>query len=205
MMQPNDARNSPVEPSAVAPPVQRPARRRGRWVAIVLCAFALVATVKVVEAFLPRGEMRDLRQAWAGDAGGLERAQIQFRVGPGLLVMGRAATHFIDEVPDEVRLALSAVRRASVEIYEDVGAPSAEGLAAQDARMARRGWRRVVEVRDETEVVRIYVAEERASRTVLRGAVMVWSDGELVLVGGETKIAPLVTLIESHLTEGNRL
>jgi purine nucleoside phosphorylase len=107
---------------------------------------------------------------------------------------------FVDD-PDlaEARLALTAIRRASVGVYERRGVAEdwsrAQLMTDADLAMSRRGWTRIVGVADGHEAILVYVP---AAPEPDRICLSVVTDRELVVVSATLNPDALVELIKRH-------
>jgi hypothetical protein len=183
----------------VTPPVVR-SRRIWRWL-LAGAGLCFAASALAVYNFVtPTREAMTLREELisALPHSAHTRTQVQVTVGPVLLGTVRAVASLIDDVPAEARLALRAVRKASVGVYELAGGLEADGRArmvsAADDVMQRRGWTRVVGVNDKENLVLVYVPERDPSGSSERVCVAVCNDEYLVVVSGTISLAPLVEL-----------
>jgi len=128
------------------------------------------------------------------------------QVSAGWMTLGtvRTALRFIEhEHMDEARLALRAVRRASVGVYECYGrkAPIADGqlLKRIDESMRRRGWSRLVGVAEGRETVMVYASDDISSGNRIDLCIAVIDGNELVVVSTNVDAAPLTELVAMHL------
>lgn len=129
--------------------------------------------------------------------------KVQFGIGGATLGAVRTGLRFVDhpEIAD-ARLALAAVKHASVGVYElasrgvDV---SRERLFAQtDRAMAKRGWSRLVGVAREKESVLVYVADDLAEGDPIDLCIAVVTGRELIVVSTSIEAEALNGLIERH-------
>lgn len=198
--------------SAPVPSVPAPAPRRRRlwpWIlGLALAPFVVLGIAAASVLTLDRDAAALRRHVMA--ASGTEwSTKVQVSVG-GLILGGlRTGLWFApgDEVAD-ARLALGALRHASVGVYERVGGALAlsrqELLVSTDRAMQRRGWTRLVGVAEPKETVLIYVSDDADADGPLELCLAVVADKELVVVS--TAVAPeaLQTLIERHAGEDLR-
>lgn len=133
------------------------------------------------------------------DTAGLEtKSRIQFTVGPVLLSLVRSGLSFVPEMEPEARLALNAVRKASVGIYslretrESAGSVAMFGRA--EATMQERGWRRIVAVNNDEANVMVFAREESRGNGPQKLCVAVRSGDRLIVVAGTVNPEPLVKL-----------
>jgi hypothetical protein len=102
----------------------------------------------------------------------------------------------------EARLALAAVRRASVGVYETaepVKEIASTGLVERtDAAMQRRGWTRLVTVFDHDDKILVYVPQDDGSAETIELCVAVLDGRELVVVSTTVRAGELAALIAQH-------
>ena len=103
----------------------------------------------------------------------------------------------------DARLALSAVRRASVGVYERTGPAGKwsgrELLEHTDETMARRGFARLVGVNDASESVLVYGPKEFSDDESVDLCIAVVQGRELVVVSTRIDATKLTELIERQL------
>ncbi|HUP88942.1 MAG TPA: hypothetical protein VM100_06320 [Longimicrobiales bacterium] len=175
-----------------------------RWVLIGfgLCCFSLA--VVAYNLVTLSSEATALRKELASALTQRAHTRVQVSVGPILLSAVRAGLSFIDDIPADARLAMRGVERASVGVYalDDRLSPadSTRMFTAADKLMARRGWSRVVGVKDRETVVLVYVPIEQNEKTTERVCVAVCADKNLIVVSGKLRFEPLVQLaLQQHL------
>lgn len=185
------------------------APRRSRWprflfwsAAVFLASLAIVAIAAVNVVTLSRDAIT-LREALTAGISRDLQPRVQISVGPATLAFARLAVACIDDVPDEAREALRAVRSASVGVYaiDCAGPVAARGglLTAADRTMAARGWARIVGVRDGTDdLVVVYLPADGAVSRTQRFCVAVRQRDQLVVVAGAADAEMLVDLAERH-------
>src|SRR5688572_29639918 len=71
----------------------------------------------VYHTVTPTKDNRLLRDELVSHLNGAPRTQIQITAGPLLLSTARTVAGFCDDIPSEARLAMRAVRQASVGVY----------------------------------------------------------------------------------------
>lgn len=136
--------------------------------------------------------------------------RIQLSVGRGMLGVVHTALGFVhDEKFEEARLALAAVRHASVGVYEcdshESNQWSREDLLTRtDVSMERRGWSRLVAVVDDGDMVLIYAKDKFESANQLDLCLTVLNGRELVVVSTKVDAKALNRLIELHHPGGLR-
>ena len=163
-------------------------------------ASVLVAGAFVASFFLLDSNASMIRRQVMSASGRDWDTKVQVSVRPVAMAMTRLALRFVPEVPDEAHLALRAVRSASVGVYELPRGERAEftgaWLADADARMANRGFTRLVRVNQSKESVAVYIPEDCDEGDLLKLCVAVCTGQELIVVSAETALEPLLELIE---------
>ena len=163
-------------------------------------ASVLVAGAFVASFFLLDSNASMIRRQVMSASGRDWDTKVQVSVRPVAMAMTRLALRFVPEVPDEAHLALQAVRSASVGVYELPRGERAEftgaWLADADARMANRGFTRLVRVNQSKESVAVYIPENCDEGDLLKLCVAVCTGQELIVVSAETALEPLLELIE---------
>jgi hypothetical protein len=132
--------------------------------------------------------------------------RVQFKSGM-LLIPARFVVSLCN-VEDEARWALSAVRSASVGVYQldEAAADSpglAAGLASLDSTMRRKGWERLVAVSDGGQNVVVYTDSRSRNRNSVRVCVGVVDGEELVVVSATVHPDALMPIIEKHLPKAD--
>ncbi len=196
--------------STVTPPAVSPRRHFWRWVLlrVGLCltpfvALALVAVSYVTldhdEAVLRREVMAATDANW--------HTKVQVSVGWATLGLVRTGLRFIQaEHMDEARLALKAVRSASVGVYEsnvrNTNIGSSQHLQKTDLLMQRRGWTRLVGAVDGDQTVLIYTSNDIGDSSRIDLCVAVVNGRELVIVSTKVDAGALMKLAEMKMPEG---
>ena len=175
-----------------------------RWIlplalgSIVLGVGLLVFAV--TSYFRLSADARSLRNSLHGSAlqqGAAWDEKVELSVGAITLHVVRAGLSFAPLDP-EIRAALQAARGAEVGIYQ-LRSPLSEInrsalLSAADTAMERRGWEKLVGVRQGHELVAIYVPKVQPTPTQTRACAAVLHDNQLVLVSARTDLEPLLEL-----------
>jgi hypothetical protein len=111
------------------------------------------------------------------------------------------------KIEPEARLAVSALRGASVGVYQldplDKGQSRQIDLKAIDARMGKRGWARMVTVLKGDETVLVYVSDEKDPND-LKVCVAVCKRNELVLVSARAALEPLIEIVQRKMPSLNQ-
>ncbi len=190
-----------MNPPPLAP--SRPRRHLWRWIfgSIALGFLLVVATVANVVT-LSR-DAAALRRAVVR-AGDLDLStKVQVSTGPVLLGLARSVTALMDEIPDEARQGLAAVRKASVGVY-DLDRDSTEKdrsriLEEADQGLRGRGWSRLVAVRNSESTVVVYATDEDFSGSSMRVCLAVCNQEQLVIASATVQPEALMDLIERSL------
>ena len=165
----------------------------------------LVFTIKIVGICFLSNEARDLQAAIAGGSDWESETEIQFSIGPGILSLGRVATLWIDDMPDEARQALTAVQSASVGIYRldrPVDRKDRKAmLASADAKLGAKGWERIVTVSEKNDLVIIYTPAGWEETDHIEVCVAVCDGSELVVISAKARTAPLIKIAHKHLPD----
>lgn len=190
-----------MQTTASPQPVVR-RRRIWLWLLGIAAGCFLITAIAVASVFTLNRDAAALRREAFAALEMRATPRVQFSAGPVLMTLLRTGIGLIDKVPGDARLALDAVRAASVGVYR-IEHPIPAGrraklLAAADARMHRRGWTRVVGVLDGQETVMIYVPEDAASGGMQRICLLVCQRDEIVVVAATAKIDALLHLAAEH-------
>lgn len=189
-----------------APPTPAPRRHIWRWVLIgaglCLTPFLVLACVALSyltldrNAAVLRGHVMDATDArWS--------TKVQLSVGTLTLGAIRHGLLFVHaKEMDDARLALAAVRHASVGVYERTSGAtswSREQLFSEtDRAMQKRGWSRMVGVVDGKETVLIYAPQDLSADGPVDLCLAVVSGKELVVVSTSVEVDKLAALVERH-------
>lgn len=123
--------------------------------------------------------------------------KIELHVGPLTCGAIRTGLSFFHVQP-EVDSVLRAVRGAEVGIYELSSTfdslDTANLLDTADLAMSRRGWERMIGVKQESEFVAIYVPKDGCSTTSMRACLAVLNEHQLVVVSARSNLEPLVDM-----------
>lgn len=192
-----------MNPTAQTP---APRRRVWRWVllgaGLCLMPFALLAMAAVSYLTLD-SDVRTLRRhvMAATDADWCTRVQVSIgRMTLGAIGQGMRLVDHRD-MPD-ARLALSAVKHASVGVYERTsreGTWSREDLFLKtDRAMEARGWTRLVGVANRNETVLVYVADDFDEDGPIELCIAVVDGKEMVVASTAIDGAALGELVAKH-------
>jgi hypothetical protein len=133
------------------------------------------------------------------------RSRVQLNLGPAVLLPARFFFKFVEEIPPEARLALSAARRVSIGIYSiDTDGSGIDQNALLDSatgKMNARDWNLAVSVRDGNEAVMVYLPREWSLEDEVKVWVAVCDRSQLVLVSAGLRVEPLMQLAKMHLPE----
>lgn len=188
-------------------PAQTPAapRRRRVWLWVLgICLTPFVVLGLAVASYLSLDrDASALRRHVMSATHADWNTKVQFSIGRATLGTVRTGLWFVDH-PDiaDARLALGAVKHASVGVYElasrrlDV---SREQLFAEtDRAMAKRGWSRLVGVAQEKESVLVYIADDLDAGDPIGLCIAVMNGRDLVVVSTSIEADALNELIERH-------
>jgi hypothetical protein len=182
-------------------------RSVGWWVALacglLLTPFLLLGvgvlsmlTLDRDAAFLRREVMASTDAKW----------HTKIQVSAGWMTLGaiRTGLKFIQaEHIDEARLALKAVRSASVGVYESTSRPSDLELGKlfnrTDRTMQDRGWTRLVGVAERNQTVLVYTSDAMGSDSRIDLCIAVLDGRQMVVVSTNVDAATLAQLAEKHL------
>lgn len=194
-----------------ATPEPTPPRRSLLRSFLIVTAFLAIASVVAVANLLTLSrEAAILRDELVDGFEASPSTQIQVSAGPLLLTVVRIGLGFIPDLPEEARLALRAVRKASVGVYQFSG-DAHEGrrkmIVSADTRMRRQGWDRVVTVTHDDTLVLAYAPGEGSGWFGGRQKVCVaiFADERLVVVAGTVAVDPLRKLAGLQRMDGTLL
>jgi len=188
-----------------------PARRSyARWIIaglVLLVAPVVIVGVGVASLFRLDRNAALLRREMMTATGPGWDTKVQMSLGWCTLGTVRTALRFVShERIDDARLALGAVRHASVGVYErnvrNTNKDARAMLADIDEAMRARGWSRLVGVVDGRETVLVYTSDAGMSGDKLDICVAVLDGQELVVVSTRVDAAALAKLVEKHTPPG---
>jgi len=190
-------------------PVRRSYRR---WVIaglILLVAPVIIVAAGVWSVVTLNRDAAALRTQVMAASGSGWSTRVQLDAGWGLLTTARTVLRFVrHENIADARLALDAVRHASVGVYErerGTKQMDAVGLLVQtDAKMAARGWTRLVGVANARETVLVYTSNADVRSDKLDLCITVLNERELVVVSTRVDAGNLMKLVERHVPGGFR-
>ncbi len=185
----------PARVSGAAP------ERRFRWwqwlLALAAAGVALLA-IAVVNAVTLTRDAVVLRDEVVAALARKSKVKVQVSAGPLLLSAVRSGLSFVKDMPDDARMALRAVRNASVGVYTiDAGGReerAPEMFASAAAVMERRGWERVVAVSDGDTQVLVFAPARGGWTGAQKVCVAVCDDDKLVVVTGTIGPEPLMDI-----------
>jgi hypothetical protein len=195
------------------PPLVSPRRRHvWRWVLLAagLCLAPFLVLGAVALSYLTLdSDVRTLRKHVMAATDTQWNTKVQMSVGRATLgAIGQGLRFVNHRDMEDARLALRAVKHASVGVYErasDSTDWSREKLFSEtDRAMKRRGWTRLAGVAERKETVLIYVQDDPKDDEPIDVCLAVVSARELVVVS--TCVDPWVLgdLIERHAGEEMR-
>ena len=180
-------------------------RRRLRWwhwLLGFLAASFLIVVCTVVDTITLNREARAVRCAAFAALEDRPVTQVELSAGATLLGAARSCLWFVDRVPPEARLALKAVRSASVGVYRLRRAPSAgertKLLTEIEAALNHRGWARTVGVIEGRDTVMVYTRDDGWFSAQQKVCAVVCEPSQLVIVAATADPAPLLELAKQH-------
>ncbi len=187
------------------PPLVPAIRRRRIWpwvLGLCLTPFVVLAVAVGRYVTLDR-DASVLRQHIMAASGATWDTKIQISVGRGTLGTVRAGLHLVDHAHlADARLALGAVRHASIGVYElapeKVRVSHRQLLTETDQGMRRRGWSRLASVAEQKESVIMYVADASTIDGSIELCLAVLTERELVVVSAQVNPEELGKLLERH-------
>ena len=193
--------------NSASPVAIQPRRRVGWWIAlgvvllmtpIVLLGIGAISMLRLDPdaAFLRREVMAATDTKW--------HTKVQVSVGWVTLSAVRTGLQFIQaEHMDDVRLALKAVRRASVGVYESnvriTNIARGQLFSRVDEMMQQRGWSRLVGVAENDETVLVYTSEDIGNSNRIDLCLAVVDGNEMVVVSTNVDASVLAELAERHI------
>lgn len=187
-------------------PTVPPAPRRRIWPWVLgICLTPFVVLALAVASFVTLdSDARTLRRHVMSATNADWDTKVQVSVGSATLGTVRTGLLFVDQPEvDEARLALKAVRSASVGVYE-LAATSDEDwsptqiLRKTDEAMQGRGWTRLVGVADGKETVMVYTADDIDENEPIDICVAVVNGREMVVVSATVDPDAIGALVERH-------
>lgn len=189
-------------------PGQNPAPRRSyrRWlllgIGLCLAPVLLLALVALSYVTLDRDAAVLRRQVMAATPAGWG-TRVQLDVGHTTLEAIRSGLYFVhDRNIADARLALAAVRHASVGVYERASGMAdwsrPQLFAAADRAMGRRGWTRLVGVADPQHTVLVYASRDIAADKPVDLCLAVVEEQKLVVVSTTVDATLLAELAARH-------
>lgn len=188
-------------------PAQTPAapRRRHVWLwvlGICLTPFVLLGLAVASYLSLDRDASVLRRHVMSATHADWD-TKIQISIGGATIGAVRTGLWFVDhpEIAD-ARLALGAVKHASVGVYEltsrQLKISREELFDETDRAMKKRGWSRLVGVAQEKESVLVYVSDDLEEGDPIEVCVAVVNGRDLVVVSASVEADALNELIERH-------
>jgi len=199
--------NTSPQTRPAAPPATPRRRRIWPWVlAICLFPWVVIGAAAVSCLTLNRQAATLRRQVMAASHADWST---KFQLSVGRVTLGAVRTGLIfvrDKNIEDARLALAAVERASVGVYERRTERSewsrAQLFADTDRAMRQRGWTRLVGVAEnDGETVLVYAPEDCAPGDTIDVCVAVVDGKQLVVVSTTIEADALAKLVEKHAGE----
>lgn len=197
-----------MDPIAPAP-VAKAERRLARWLLLGLLLFitpVVLVGIGVASLFRLNRDAALLKREVMAATEARWNTKVQVSAGWCTLTAARTVLRFIDDKNvEDARLALAAVRHASVGVYEqtgDGGWSRGQLVSRTDDRMRGRGWSRLAGITQENEAVLIYTKDAAEDDDRLELCVAVVDGRELVVVSTKVDADRLFRLAEKHMPEG---
>lgn len=183
-----------------------PRRRYWRWILaglVLLLAPVVIVAGGVISMLTLDRDAAALKREVAHATGSDWHTKVQFSAGWITLGALRTGLLFVHhENIDDARLALAAVRNASVGVYErrndDGKVPPSELLAQADEVMTKRGWTRLIAVVDGREQVIIYQSNAGTASDKVDICLAILDRKELVVVSTRVEAAAVAQLVKKH-------
>ncbi len=185
-------------PSPRLLPRRRPWRTALYFVLLLMAGLAVGLVAAVASTLTLSRDAAWLREELAAEHGDAWATRLQLSAGWGVLTAARAVVSHIDDIPPEARIALGAVRRASVGIYELQGGADDAGVASLAIPEGMPGWDRIVTVRGRNETVVIYAKEPRTGAGRVDVAIGVRERTKVVIVSATVAPEGLMALVGQH-------
>lgn len=192
-----------------APQTPAPRRQVWRWAllgaGLCLAPFLLLGLAAVSYLTLDR-DVRVLRQHVMAATDARWSTKVQMSVGRLTLgVIGQGLRFVHQPNIDDARVALRAVRHASVGVYERTSGTadcSREQLFVEtDRAMQKRGWTRLVGVADKQESVLVYVQDDLDEDEPVEICVAVVNGKEMVVASTTIDAVALGEFLAKHAGE----
>ena len=190
--------------NSTVPPEPKSRRRLGWWIALgfgLLLIPPVVIGVGVISMLRLDRDASALKQQVMAATDAKWHTKVQLSVGWATLTAVRTGLHFVKhEHMDEARLALDAVRSASVGVYESndrhPNIARDQLFAETDRMMAKRGWSRLVGVADGDQTVLIYGSDDIGFGSRIDLCVAVVDGRQMVVVSTNVDARALTDLVE---------
>ncbi len=190
-----------------APSAPAPRRQVWRWVllgvGICLTPFLVLGAVALSYLTLD-SDVRVLRQHVMAATDANWHTKVQMSIGRTTLgAIGQGLRFVHDKDVADARLALRAVRHASVGVYERSSAGAANWSQEQlfvetDRAMQKRGWVRLVGVSDNKETVLVYIQKDLDEDAPIDICVAVVNSKEMVVASTTVDPEVLGELVARH-------
>lgn len=176
--------------------------RLWRWIVIGFALCVCAVALEVYQFVTLTSDASALKSELTTMISEPVRTRVQVSVGPMLCGLVRFGSQWFEQIPDEARLAIRAVRSASVGVYDIRENNRRKGRAnlfyAADEVMEKRGWTRVVGVNEPGNLVLVYVPLGASWGSSQRACVAVCNDEHLVIVSGTVAAQPLAQIVQRH-------
>lgn len=195
-----------MNPETPSPKVAKSERRLLRWLLIGLAVMVtpvIVVACGVLSMLRLNHDAAILKQEVLAASEAGWHARVQINAGWCALTTLRTALRFVEhEQSAELRLALAAVRHASVGVYEltdDADWDREQLITRTDTRMRARGWDRLIGVTEKRDTVLIYGKEAGWSDDQIDVCLAVVNGRELVIVSTRIDADDLAKLAGQHI------
>ncbi|MCW5555888.1 MAG: hypothetical protein KIS67_27490 [Verrucomicrobiae bacterium] len=172
-----------------------------RWLGVLLAFFFITPVLLVLGVtsyFRLNSDTRALRSSLVEASQAEWQPQLSLNLGS--LTCG-AIRYGLSSLPlePEAHAAVQAVRRAEVSLLRlapgSEPADRAAMLEATDAVMSRRGWDRVVGVREGNELVAVYVSAKTTSFRRMESCMVVLTGEQLIVASARANLQPLLDCV----------
>lgn len=174
---------------------------------LTMMGVALVLSVgaMVYVSVRPSSDFRDLQEVVLDELPSRPNMRISIRAPSVLVSLARFGLSFIDDIDDEARLAIRAVRGGQVGVFQ-LPQPVSQAdkvriLNRANETMKENGWNRIVAVVERDEMVSIYTPEGVDDPKRLEVLTIVLSNNELVMVSAKGDLRPIWDLAQTHMDD----
>lgn len=167
------------------------------WVFLLLVGSVIYLSVRPDRVF------RDLEGDVLNALAEGPRVRVAVRAPSGLVSLARFGLSFIDEIDQEGRLAIEAIRGGQVGIYP-LSRPVSRAdrprmMRRADAAMRGHHWERVAAVAERDEMVLVYVPGTLEDAGELEAFTVVVSRDQMVIASLRGDLQPVYQIVQAHL------